>query len=130
MYIYTHSTYFVYRKWKSKSCAVLFQEHWRKLTRNDLLTTDPDTPPAHIVYDVLKITLGRFILLSDPSTSSISSSSSSPPPAPSLTPASVSPVSHRIGINDLDNVKDYASTTRFSQVKMRRHISLMINYTL
>lgn len=47
----------------SHSDIISAQGHWRKLSRNDLLTSDPDTPPAHIRYEVLAVSHGRLILL-------------------------------------------------------------------
>ncbi|CAG7786715.1 unnamed protein product, partial [Allacma fusca] len=60
------------------------QEHWRKLSRNDLLTSDADTPPAHIVYEVSKISHGRFVLLSstDSMTTPMSSTTTTTSPEP------------------------------------------------
>lgn len=65
------------------------------MTRNDILTTDPDTPPAHIQYEVSKISHGRFVLLPEPLISSITNGITS---------------------SEIDQLKDLPSAIQFTQV--------------
>ncbi|XP_076221129.1 chondroitin sulfate proteoglycan 4-like protein [Nomia melanderi] len=48
----------------NKPSITVVQNQNQTITRNDLLTTDPDTPPEEIVYDVISgPTCGRLLLL-------------------------------------------------------------------
>jgi hypothetical protein len=92
------------------------QEHWRKITRNDLLTSDPDTPAAHILYTLSKLSHGRLILLSPNSTygssNGIASTSSS------STGYFTSGGGGTISAGDIEVLKELPSAHQFTQVWM------------
>lgn len=58
--------------------GMIFQGHWRPLSRSDLLVTDPDTERDSIVFSLVRLSHGRLVLLPPAPSIGIGSSTMSP----------------------------------------------------